>query len=350
MSREVEVQNIQMTATTPEDVQLSLGEIADHDKAKNLAMSTGVLATSGTAAKTPTHDYDWSNTADVSAYYSFGKLIPASSINGTNIFFTPDANGVGKTVKADGMFYQAAAGLTAQNASTAASGGSGTLNATSHIFSDESEKSNMSWTATKATAWNITNDDGYYIDIPVWLRTSAESVSLGVQAYVTDAASATAHNQSGAKTDTATQDGELLYRAVRTAVLDYAGTSISSLIPVADGSSGAVAGYYGGKSIIDYYNRSGSSKPETNENLGQAVNKTGSGAVYAAPVQYNSGATTVPTAAVTQIITLKSNTPGQYGDAQQFIIRVWLEGEDPDCWNDTAGQDWSINLKFVKID
>lgn len=36
----------------------------------------------------------------------------------------------------------------------------------------------------------------------------------------------------------------------------------------------------------------------------------------------------------------------EYGAGKQYIIRVWLEGEDPDCYNETAGQDWSISLKF----
>jgi hypothetical protein len=40
---------------------------------------------------------------------------------------------------------------------------------------------------------------------------------------------------------------------------------------------------------------------------------------------------------------------GEYGTPTQLYIRVWLEGEDEDCWNETAGQDWSINLKFEKL-
>ena len=36
----------------------------------------------------------------------------------------------------------------------------------------------------------------------------------------------------------------------------------------------------------------------------------------------------------------------QYGTPTKITVRIWLEGEDTDCWNDTAGQDWSINLKF----
>ena len=81
---------------------------------------------------------DWSNTVDVSAYYGFGKLIPASSITGENIIFTPDASGVGKTVKQSAKFYQAATANTAANentlAGTGGTVGTGTLNATAHFM------------------------------------------------------------------------------------------------------------------------------------------------------------------------------------------------------------------------
>jgi len=76
MSREVEVNNIKMTATVPEDFQISLGKLAVTgtpgtavDKANSstysLASSTGVLfASSGVAgdvnAVKPENSWDWS--------------------------------------------------------------------------------------------------------------------------------------------------------------------------------------------------------------------------------------------------------------------------------------------------
>ncbi len=106
MSREVEVQNIQMTATTPEDTQISLGAMnttggtGSGATSVSLAANNGYLVvdSNGIATDPGTVSEYWSNTADISNYYAFGKLIPASSTTGTNIFFTPDANGVGKTV------------------------------------------------------------------------------------------------------------------------------------------------------------------------------------------------------------------------------------------------------------
>ena len=37
-----------------------------------------------------------------------------------------------------------------------------------------------------------------------------------------------------------------------------------------------------------------------------------------------------------------------YGAATKVQVRVWLEGEDPNCWNDNAGQDFNISLRFTK--
>ncbi len=93
MSREVEVQNIKLTATTPEDIQISLGKIgsnattASTSESYTLAGSTGVLVNTSYVVDAPREEgtandeLDWSNTADISKYYQFGKLIPASSTN-----------------------------------------------------------------------------------------------------------------------------------------------------------------------------------------------------------------------------------------------------------------------------
>ena len=45
---------------------------------------------------------------------------------------------------------------------------------------------------------------------------------------------------------------------------------------------------------------------------------------------------------------LAAGTGEEYGTMSKLYIRVWLEGEDGDCWNENAGQDWSISLKFMK--
>ena len=43
-----------------------------------------------------------------------------------------------------------------------------------------------------------------------------------------------------------------------------------------------------------------------------------------------------------------TNSSSNYGESVCVIVRVWLEGEDKDCWNATAGQDFQIALEFAK--
>jgi len=358
MSREVEVTNISMVATTPEDIQISLGKIGKTSeteetsgKGVSLAANTGYLygAASDGQAAAPVNDWDWSDTADFAHYYQIGKLMPASSDSGANIYFTPDANGVGKTVKADARYYQANASTV--NASAGADmtnipdaeAGSGNAKATLHAVTSDSDK----WASTgdegdtagvgsysKSTKWNVTGDDGYYVDIPVWLRTSStDTTNITVMGYVAPRTT----------TQKSNSDNEALYKAVRVALLDVAqdsqGQAITptGLIDLHDGLTGMTAGNAGtlsdnpfaGESILEWYT--------TTDNNGAVSSLNGTKATYnATPTKY----------AANSFVTLKPGTGGEYGKATKFVVRVWLEGNDPDCWNDTAGQDWYINLKF----
>ena len=357
MSREVEVKNIQMTATTPEDIQISLGTITSHTEAVSLAKNTGYL-TDTDGAIAPTSDYDWSNTADISHYYQFGKLIPASSNNGNNIFFTPDASGVGRTMKDGATFYQAASGLTAYGTGTAAAVSSNDDASTkAHIVTGNSDTW-ASATYSESTAWNVTNDDGYYVDIPIWLRTtSLNDQTIYVTGYVTDKTAETNDNA----------DADDLYKAVRVAVLGgetdaTAGITTGSgtgLVVLKDCGAFAdlsTATYYANKpnmtsefGILDSDNYSGTGT--SNKSGTNAVGRMSSpdGEIYGisavAPtytkITYNDGSSAV----VTIPGATDSSAPGT---AKKLIIRVWLEGEDGNCWNENANQDWNISLKFTK--
>jgi len=361
MSREVEVKNVQMTATTPEDIQLSLGTIGTTASTAetsgngfSLKNGTGVLvgpggdASNGKVTAPSNNMWDWSNTADITRYYSIGKLIPASSNDGDQIYFTPDADGVGKTIKNGAAFIRADQSVNGATG-VADSGTAVGYKATLHAYTDESSKS---WTASGSTAYNVTNDDGYYVDIPVWLRTSSTSQpDIGVIAYV--------------KPNTATtlnSDDEALYRAVRVAILSpesqaagAGAVTATGLIPVADGmenitssSSGTLRDDpFAGNSILNWYNSSGTlSAGQTT--TGKVVAAAAAGT---ADARFDSELYDTATAydKANSIVKLAAGEGTSYGAASQLIIRVWLEGEDPDCWNSTAGQDWSINLKFFKI-
>lgn len=349
MNREVEVTGISMTATTPEDIQISLGTITGHTEEISLAKNAGYLTdTSGAIA--PTSDYDWSNTADISHYYRFGNLIPASSNNGENIFFTNDASGVGRTLKEGARFYQAANGLTAYGTGTDSTvNRNDDASAVAHIVTGAGDafKAENGDTYIKSTSWNVTNDDGYYIDIPVWLRTtSLNSQDIYVTGFVIDKTSET-------DDDTDTDD---LYKAVRVAVLGGETGTGTGLVVLKDAGTDSPATYYANKpnmtsefGVLDSDNYSGTGLD----------NKSGTGAVGRMTIPdgkiYGISATTPTYTEVTtnagenKVVTIpgaaNSTTPGV---AQKLIIRVWLEGEDGNCWNENAGQDWTISLKFMK--
>lgn len=366
MSREVEVQNIKMTATVPEDIQISLGHLSGvtvNDTGKSgLSANAGTLTPSSSAEGAKADDgavqapaagndqtsmLDWSNSVEIGTYYKFGRLIPASSTNGANIYFTPDADGVGKTVKGTAKYHAATNGLTAVADTDVDSGTGASLAAKLHanVASD-------TWTATPSTAYNVTQDDGYYVDIPIWLRTSSTSgATLKVDAYVIP-------NSETAQATGATDE---LYKATRIAILpsgasgddvDAASAGLTKLIDLQDAwdatNSQTVANPYTltTKPILDWYG------DKKNTTAGSAVTDgavsgagtLGTDTIYttvASSDKYTDGAV---------IATLPASTDGtSYGQMKKYIVRLWLEGEDPECWNANAGQDWVISMKFSKI-
>jgi hypothetical protein len=316
MSKEVEVTGIQMTATVPATVELSLG----YGQSGNTL--TGKTGTDGIElVKAPENSdtsLDWSNTVAFYDYYAAPKLIPASSINGSSIWSTTDADGVGKTVKADGT-------------STAATKGTLTL-----VSANTSTPNNSA--------------DAHYVDFPVWLRTSETSnITLSVKANVTDGENNAAVATAGS--------GSMLYKAARVSILTSAdgsaapASSAGVIIPAANGTAQTTGKYY-----VD------------GKALGSAatLGTQGSGAAYGDvdAVTQNTTANMTTGADGEAVITLKgkggtlatnyvgnsTNTSSNYGDATCVIVRVWLEGEDEDCWNATAGQDFQIALEFTKKD
>jgi len=393
MSREVEVSNIQMSATVPEDIQISLGQIgttnalaSTKETDASLANGKGVLVATNDVVTAPTNDWDWSNIADVSEYYQFGKLIPASSTDGADIFFTPDANGVGKTIATGARFFKATDNLATVKQSAVSStspNGDTVLSATAHVITkkngayvDDDWSTKTSGGYVTSTGWDNTFDDGYYMDIPFWFRTSSKNgAKLSVQAYVKP--------KNKDQTGGATND-EALYRAVRVAILDvgdadsngaYGATGTTkNLIPIADGwtlKNGSTAGSLDTNpfgmtavtdSILNWYGRTvadGSSAATALNTTQGAANDakaavkslSGTTPTYDKAVVYDAiyNASTNANNHVIELAgpAMTGEAKGSnYGVAHKAVIRIWLEGEDPDCWNETAGQDWSINLKF----
>jgi hypothetical protein len=352
MSREVEVKNIQMTATTPEDIQLSLGAIGSPSETNALSANGGFLT-----GDAPAVDTDWSNIADISNYYGFGKLIPASSTTGENIFYTADAAGVGRTLKTGAKFYQAAAGATQYQpgGTTAWSSGIATSTAaTAHRYADATDRS-TTWAGTTyvpSTAWNVTNDDGYYVDIPVWLRTSSSNEqTIYVYGFACDK---TEENTSGSA---AANDDDDLYKAVRVAILS---TSTTNNVESYAADKGCLTLADGGDVIGDqsdttragmYPEHSNDANILDSKNYNDRMSSSGINAVSGTGTS-NAGAWDTITqnnaATGNDVATLAAGSGSTFGTPTKLIIRVWLEGEDGNCWNENANQDWNISLKFTK--
>jgi hypothetical protein len=323
MAREVEVTNIQMTASVPADLQISLGRLSTAAGSGNgLVNNQGVLVpvlntadNGGVADPGDIAEY-WSNTADVSAYYSLGRIIPASSTDGLNIFFTPDASGVGKTLKANAQYFTATRGATIEK-DTNGNSYETTLHAKT-IANDP-------WTAQKAKEYDVTNDDGYFVDIPVWIRSSSTEtggVPLSVDAYVTT---------------NAKYDEDDLYLAARAVILGTERNSTSGLIEIKQDGYGTPEAP--GTSIVNFMDTTNASGAAV-KNVDDATHT----ATYGQETYYDG------TTAHSGVLVPASATEGQYGDAIKIWIRVWLEGEDPNCWNANAGQDFNISLKFARTD
>lgn len=315
MSKEVEITSIQMTATVPETVELSLGY------GQNGGVLTGITGTDGIElVKAPANSstsLDWSNSVAFCDFYTAPKLEPASSINGTSIFTTDDANGVGKTVNASG---------------SASAGTKGTLGL-------HTSKSAADSTPTSGTA--------DYIDFPVWFRTSSTSdITLAVYANVTD-------GENSSAVATGADAANKLHRAARVSIINYGTTAFDKstgvVIPSADGTAQTVAKYYVSGKALGSANTLGTQGTSDAYGTVDPVTQT----VYTSGAVSKYGENVVTVAGKGSATSTYqgncSNTSDNYGNATCVIVRVWLEGEDQDCWNATAGQDFQIALKFDKI-
>ncbi len=362
MSREVEVKGISMTATTPEDIQISLGHLTGptggySDNTGLLGSADNGAASAPAAGNDDKSMLDWSNSIEITEYYRLGRIIPASSTNGVNIWFTPNATGVGKTVDKSATYYSAVNATTTNAEATVRTGSTKpSLATTLHAITDDTAASDV-WntgasgdTYKVSNGWNSTNDDGYYVDIPVWLRTSStDGVKLSVDAYVTPKTYVITGNDDA---------DNVLYKAARVAIIPDDTTSASAetaankLVNLKNGfdESGKTAlsdGYSGPTTnMVDFYGRNKTTGAE--DGTAQGTFDAANGESLA---NYDKAVIADTNACVVDLTGTNNKGSGTgYGTAKKYYIRVWLEGEDPECWNANAGQDFTISLKFSKID
>lgn len=279
MSREVEVTGIKLTATTPQTIEISLGQA-----------TTSNTLTHGVEATAPNSDDMWTHTAATgSVYQDFGKLIPVSSVDGFNMFYTEKATENGKKVS------------DVPNPFTKAE------TAVGWEFKEGGKSAE-----TGAVVNAAENDgSGYYLDIPVWFRTtSTDAVTLGLEVEI----------KNSSDDDTKA----VLYKAARVAILPETKSAQKVF------SETGAKYYKDGKAVAT----AGATLAASYGDVSAATEATVTG-----------GKVTNPDA-TTQVATVTASTGTGYGGAVKYYIRVWLEGEDEACWNANAGQDFVINLKF----
>lgn len=279
MSREAEVTGIKLTATTPQTIEISLGQA-----------TTSNTLTHGVEATAPNSDDMWTHTAATgSVYQDFGKLIPVSSVDGFNMFYTEKATENGKKVS------------DVPNPFTKAE------TAVGWEFKEGGKSAE-----TGAVVNAAENDgSGYYLDIPVWFRTtSTDAVTLGLEVEI----------KNSSDDDTKS----VLYKAARVAILPETKSAQKVF------SETGAKYYKDGKAVAT----AGATLAASYGDVSAATEATVTG-----------GKVTNPDAA-TQVATVTASTGTGYGGAVKYYIRVWLEGEDEACWNANAGQDFVINLKF----
>lgn len=279
MSREVEVTGIKLTATTPQTIEISLGQA-----------TTSNTLTHGVEATAPNSDDMWTHTAATgSVYQDFGKLIPVSSVDGFNMFYTEKATENGKKVS------------DVPNPFTKAE------TAVGWEFKEGGKSAE-----TGAVVNAAENDgSGYYLDIPVWFRTtSTDAVTLGLEVEI----------KNSSDDDTKS----VLYKAARVAILPETKSAQKVF------SETGAKYYKDGKAVA----------------TAGATLAASYGDVLAATEATVTGGKVTNPDATTQVATVTASTGTGYGGAVKYYIRVWLEGEDEACWNANAGQDFVINLKF----
>lgn len=314
LNKEVEVTGLQMSATAGKSLEISLGEI------------NGTTYTNDAPAK---GSESWKSAVVVSDYYDkIGKLKPASSNTGTAIYTIPDNTvyGGGTKVNNDAVVSVAA-------------------------YKDSAEMILKTGADGETTDIASTDNSGYFIDVPMWIRCSDDAGTTDVKCAVTIS-------------DPDATNGSDLTKAVRVAIIPVSnGTSKiagtdddkigklslvgSSEMYTSKGDTAIVAGTAGTETKIfgldnTYYGNGPISKT-TSGNYSDALAAITAGSFVVA----NDGvADTAKNDATNSSVVFTLNGAKDSFTGEAFIARVWIEGESQYCNNATAEQDWNINFHF----
>jgi hypothetical protein len=344
MNKEVQVTGLSMQATTSAGLEISLGALGD----QNASSHTVSVNAPGV------NDISWKRAIAVNEYYqTVGKLLPSSSDDALDIFMVPatDVYAGGHAVKTTATVTSAtqadSATMTLQTYNSA-----GSYSALSTIAEGGSKPTDGTYTAADETAAN-----GYFMDIPMWIRSSNQSAT-NVYATVTI-------------TDPDVANGSALVKAARVAIIPIVScddNADSNAVSYASSSYGAssttaatitpltsnTADIFGLKA-----NGKSTAMDDATSNMdwptyhnGNVINATGT-YTPSGSSGVNLGATTLCAArglgetgiAPTNVFTIPAATKDNYAQIG-FIARIWLEGESIYCEDATANQDWNIDFHF----
>lgn len=287
MNKEVQMTGLNMTATVGEGMEISLACVDASDK---ITAPTDAAAHPADTEK----EKGWKSAVVVDEYYSsIGKFKPASSTTGVKLFDALNSSDAGR--KASKF---------------------------TDITSTENAKVKATLRDTITAGTEITVDEdnsGYYVDIPVYLRTNKSgtgSEDIYYKMVISPLGKDGKDSTVEAETDT-------LYKAVRVAFMEpdgsknLAGTQIFA-VDNEYYESGKAVSADGTKSAVTV-NLDATSATEKLENI---------------------------TAADSGLEIPLAQNGENYGHLD-FIVRVWLEGESESCYNEKSGQSWNIDLAFT---
>lgn len=291
LNKTVEVDGLKMTATAADALEISLGGVTNTTRVRN----GGTLADNLAVQPKDTDDeLSWTSVINVGEYYDKVAYIkPSSSVNGINFFEATDPDNGGRTATK----FTTATNNSLLNKRT-------TLNVEGKLGNDAD------------------TNKGYYVDVPVHLRTSKLSAGdtttsdVFCKMLITDP-----------KTGDNMPEGDL-YKAVRVAIIPL--TADGTL----DTSSKIILG------ADDKYYNAGQAVASASDPTRASVNVTKTNNAIT-----ENGTQTLVSFDTTVDIPLATES-GTYGHTD-FVVRVWLEGESTSCFDANSAQDWNIDFVFA---
>ncbi|MGN0623906.1 MAG: hypothetical protein ACI4JA_08170 [Oscillospiraceae bacterium] len=329
MNKNVEVKGLSMSATAGDSLEISLGSLA------------GAAPSNDAPAY---NDISWKRSILIDDYYaSVGKMLPASTADGLTIYSIDD----NKKIYAGGTKVEDDAAVSEKT-----QGDSVTLTLddpaeTFHTIPDTDP------TATAA--------QGYYIDVPMWIRTTKTTDST-VYCTVNISDNTVGNTDAG-------NAGTSLKKAVRVAIIPI-GTAQSKVgetdgikdtlaLPgsagyVADGAAASTLAPISNNTVLSgnpvIFGIDGDTYADKVLNSAAAYTAALATAPTIAEVATISGTYVSPTEETpsknTTVFTIPAAAEDSYSGVS-FIARVWLEGESTFCNDATADQDWNIDFHFT---